>query len=126
IKRYLKGFAKVVDYNVVRKPKFQLVVDYANGSTIQLLPGIFNRLGCELIVLNTSIDDSRSSRPLEEIEKHMQRLATITADLNADLGIRIDPGGERISVVDDRGRILDGMNMLAVMISLLFRYHHGV
>ena len=125
LNRYLEGFAKVVDYNLVRKRKFQLVVDYANGSTLQLLPGIFNRLGCELIVLNTSIDDTRSSRPLEEIEKDMQRLATITADLNADMGIRIDPGGESISVVDDRGRILDGMKMLAVMTSLFLRYHQG-
>ena len=51
----------------------------------------------------------------------MQRLATITATLNDDMGIRIDPGGERISVVDDRGRVLDGMKMLAVMTSLLLR-----
>ncbi len=55
----------------------------------------------------------------------MQRLATITATLNDDLGIRIDPGGERISVVDDRGRVLDGMKMLAVMTSLLLRKHRN-
>src|SRR5260370_12738420 len=35
------------------------------------------------------------------------------------MGIRIDPGGERISVVDDRGRILEGMKMLAVMADLM-------
>ncbi len=120
------GFlAKVVDYAVVQKRKFQLVIDYANGSTMQLLPGIFNRLGCDLIVLNTSMDDARFSRSLDEIEKDMQRLATITADVNADMGIRIDPGGESISVVDDRGRILDGTKMLAVMTSLFLRHHHG-
>ncbi len=125
INRYLEGFSKVVDYDTVRKRKFQLVVDYANGSTTQLLPGIFSRLGCDLIVLNTSLDEARFSRPVDEIEKDMQRLATITADLNADMGIRIDPGGESISVVDDRGRILDGMKMLAVMTSLFLRNNRG-
>jgi mannose-1-phosphate guanylyltransferase/phosphomannomutase len=55
----------------------------------------------------------------------MQRLATITADLNADMGIRIDPGGENISVVDDRGRVLDGMKMLAAMTSLFLRRYPG-
>lgn len=56
----------------------------------------------------------------------MQRLATISSALNTEMGIRIDPSGERISVVDDRGRILDGMKMLAVMTSLfLRRYHNG-
>ena len=41
------------------------------------------------------------------------------------MGIRIDPSGERISVVDDRGRILDGMKMLAVMTNLILRKHRG-
>lgn len=125
VHRYLEGFAKVVNHDVVKKRKFQLVVDYASGSTIQLLPGIFNRLGCELVVLNTSMDDAHFSRTMDEIEKDMHRLATITAGLNADMGIRIDQGGETISVVDDRGRVLDGTRMLAVMTSLVLRQNRG-
>ena len=119
--RYLEGFSKVVDYDVVRRRKFQLVVDYAHGSTAQLLPGIFNRLGCEVIVLNAGVDEASGSRSRDELGKDMQRLATISSALNTDMGIRIDPSGERISVVDDRGRILDGMKMLAVMTSLFLR-----
>jgi mannose-1-phosphate guanylyltransferase / phosphomannomutase len=125
LSRYLRGFSKVVDYSLIKQRKFQIVMDYANGSTTQLLPGIFNNLGCEVIILNTTADDTRSSRSIDEIEKDMQRLATITASLNNDLGVRIDSGGERISVVDDRGRMLDGMKMLAVMTSLLLRQYPG-
>jgi mannose-1-phosphate guanylyltransferase/phosphomannomutase len=121
VNRYLGGLMKVLDTPLVQQHKFQLVIDYANGSTTQLLPSIFNRLGCEVIALNASTDESRFSRPLEEVEKDIQRLATITATLDSDMGIRIDQGGEHISVVDDRGRILDGMKMLAVMTSLLLR-----
>ena len=83
LNRYLEGFAKVVDYDLVRKRKFQLVVDYSHGSTPQLLPAIFNRLGCEVIVLNAGTEDTTSSRSLEELDKDMQRLATITADVNS-------------------------------------------
>ncbi len=119
--RYQEALLKVIDSPAIQRRKFQVVVDYANGSTNQLLPGLFNRLGCEVIVLNTSTEEARFARPLEEIEKDIQRLATITATLNSDVGIRIDPGGERISVVDDRGRVLDGMKMLAVMTSLMLR-----
>ncbi len=125
--RYLAGFSKVVNYEIVRRRKFQLVVDYAHGTTIQLLPGIFSRLGCEVIVLNTSSDETSSSRSLDELGKDMQRLATISSALNTDIGIRIDPSGERISIVDDRGRILDGMKLLAVMTSLFLRqYRNGI
>ncbi|HJT57449.1 MAG TPA: mannose-1-phosphate guanyltransferase [Ktedonobacteraceae bacterium] len=125
INPYLDGVMKVVDTQLVQQRKFQLVVDYANGSTAQILPSLFNRLGCEVIVLNNSMEESRFSRPLEEIDKDLQRLATITATLNNDMGIRIDPGGERLSVADDRGRILDGTKMLAVMTSLFLRKYRG-
>ena len=125
IHRYLNGFAKVVDYDLVRKRKFQLVMDYSHGSTPQLLPTIFDQLGCEVIVLNASTDEMRSSRSLDELDKDMQRLSTITTGVNADMGIRIDQGGESISVVDDRGRVLDGMKMLAVMTSLMLRQHRN-
>jgi mannose-1-phosphate guanylyltransferase/phosphomannomutase len=122
--RYLEGFKKVVDHEVVRKRRYQLVVDYAHGSTTQLLPKIFIDLGCEVVVLNSSTDVA-TARSLDELGKDMQRLATISSALNADIGIRIDPSGERISVVDDRGRILDGMKMLAVMTSLYLRRHRN-
>ena len=121
IGRYTDGLMKVVDTGLIQRRKFQIVMDYANGSSSLILPGILNRLGCEVIVLNASTEEARISRSLEEIDKDMQRLATITATLNNDIGIRVDPGGERISVVDDRGRVLDGMKMLAVMTSLLLR-----
>ncbi|MBX5459293.1 MAG: mannose-1-phosphate guanyltransferase [Thermogemmatispora sp.] len=121
---YLEGFHKVVDEGLIRQRKFQIVMDYAHGSTTQLLPGIFNRLGVDVIILNTSADESLVTRTKDEVERDLQRLATITAALHTDLGIRIDPAGERIAVVDDRGRILDGMKMLAVMTSLMLRRFH--
>jgi mannose-1-phosphate guanylyltransferase/phosphomannomutase len=122
--RYLQGFNKVVDREVIRRRKFQLVVDYTHGSTIQILPGILEGLGCEVIVLNTG-DEAGVSRSLDDQNKDMRRLATISSTLNTDMGIRIDPGGERITLVDDRGRILDGMRMLAVMTSLFLRQYRG-
>lgn len=122
--QYRDGFNRVVKRDMVRQRKFQLVVDYAHGSTIQMLPAIFNDLDCEVVVLNSSMDVSTARSP-DELGKEMQRLATISLALNADIGIRIDPSGERISVVDDRGRILDGTRLLAVMTSLFLRYHRG-
>jgi mannose-1-phosphate guanylyltransferase / phosphomannomutase len=120
---YLEALMKVVDKQLVQQRRFRLVIDYANGSATQLLPNILNRMGCELIVLNANMEEARFSRTPEELDKDIQRLATITASLDNDMGIRIDPGGERIWVVDDRGRILDNMKMLVVMTSLLLRKH---
>ncbi len=125
VDHYLKGYNKTVDHEVVRKRRFQLVVDYAHGSTVELLPKILNNLGCEVIVLNSGTEDATTARTPDELNRDMQRLATISSALNTEMGIRIDPSGERISIVDDRGRILDGMKMLAVMTSLFLRRHHN-
>ncbi len=122
--RYMAGFNEVVNHKVIRQRQFQIVVDYAHGSTGQLLPKIFNTLGCEVVVLNGSTDVA-PARTIDELGKDMQRLATISNALKADLGIRIDPSGERIAIVDDCGRVLDGMKMLAVMTSLFLRSHRN-
>ncbi|GCE20413.1 hypothetical protein KDK_42130 [Dictyobacter kobayashii] len=76
-------------------------------------------------MLNSGVEEASTSRTPDEFNKDMQRLATISSALNTDMGIRIDPSGERISVVDDRGRILDGMKILAVMTSLFLRRHRN-
>lgn len=122
---YTDNVMKVLDVALIKQRKYQLVVDYANGSTSYILQNILNRLGCEVIVLNGNPDSENVSRTLEELEKDLQRLATITATLNNDMGIRIDPGGERIWVVDNKGRILDGVKMLATMASLMLRKHRN-
>jgi mannose-1-phosphate guanylyltransferase/phosphomannomutase len=122
---YVESLLKVIDTQLIKQRKYRLVVDYANGSTSYILQNILNRLGCEVIVLNGNPGTEQVSRTLEEVEKDLQRLATITSTLNNDLGIRIDPGGERIWVVDDQGRILDGMKMLATMTSLMLRKHRN-
>ncbi|GER89337.1 nucleotidyltransferase [Dictyobacter vulcani] len=122
---YLEGFNRVVDYEAVRRRKFQLVVDYAHGSTNEMFSKILSNLGCEVIVLNSDSEEANPSRTPDELSKDMQRLATISSALNTDMGIRIDPSGERISVVDDRGRILDGMKILSVMTSLFLRRHRN-
>jgi mannose-1-phosphate guanylyltransferase/phosphomannomutase len=55
----------------------------------------------------------------------MQVLSSITATLKADLGVRIDPGGEKMYVVDDRGQLLDGGKLLAAMTDLMLRGREG-
>jgi mannose-1-phosphate guanylyltransferase/phosphomannomutase len=118
---YTDAFLQRIDHEVIRRRKFKLVVDYSHGSSVEVLAPIFNTTQIDVIALNATMDPARYSRTFEEFEHDMEMLASITATLKADLGVRIDTGGEKIFVVDDRGRTLDGGQLLASMAELMLR-----
>ncbi len=119
ISRYTEAFLRAIDANVIRSRKFSLVVDYAHGSSVDVMAPIFNSLGCEVIALNSTMDESRFSRTPDELDRDLKRLADITRTLNADMGVRIDTAAERISVVDDAGQYIEPQNLLAILADLV-------
>ena len=123
--RYIDAFLKVLDQDIMRKRRYKIVVDYGQGASVDVLSPVFNVLNADVIALNATRDPARYSRTAEEFDRDMQVLASITATLKADLGVRIDTGGERIYVVDDRGQLLDGGKLLAAMTELTLRGRKG-
>src|SRR5262249_20851142 len=122
---YTEGFLKTIDQTVIRQRKFKLVIDYSHGSSVEVLAPIFNASQVDVIALNATMDPARYSRSREEFEHDLEMLASITATLKADLGVRIDAAGEKIFVVDDRGRQLDSGKLLAAMTELTLRGSRG-
>ncbi len=125
IERYRSEFLKHLDLTLMRKQQFRLVVDYAQGASVDVIADVFNQIGADVIALNATRDPNRYSRTAEEFERDMQVLASITGTLKADLGVRIDAAGERIYVVDERGEQLDGGRLLAAMTELMLRQRNG-
>jgi mannose-1-phosphate guanylyltransferase / phosphomannomutase len=123
--RYIDAFLKVLDQDIMRKRRYKIVVDYGQGASVDVLSPVFNALNADVIALNATRDPARYSRTAEEFDRDMQVLASITATLKADLGVRIDTGGERIYVVDDHGQLLDGGKLLAAMTELTLRGRKG-
>ena len=125
IGRYTDAFLKALDVEKIKQHNYTLVVDYGHGSSVEILAPIFNSLGCEVIALNSTMDEDHYSRTIDEFERDRQRLADITRTLGADLGIRIDTGGEKIFVVDDTGQMLDHNALLSVFAELMLRANPG-
>ncbi|HEV2238579.1 MAG TPA: mannose-1-phosphate guanyltransferase [Ktedonobacterales bacterium] len=122
---YSDGFMKGLDFDLVRKRNFKLVVDYSHGSSVDVLAPVFNAAQVDVIALNATMDPARYSRPLEEYEQDLQVLGRITETLGADLGIRIDTAGEKVFAVDDRGRVLESGRLMAAMTDLVLRGSKG-
>ncbi len=103
----------------------QMVVDYSGGPAAKVLPPILSQLGCDVIEINAALEEESIVSPSEKFRAAMERLSAITATLHANFGVRIDIGGERIYIVDDLGRELDGVTALAVVAALYLSQNPG-
>jgi len=91
----------------------RIVVDCANGATYKVAPRVFADLGADIISIGCSpngrnINDGCGSTAPE----HLQR--TVTA-LGAQLGVAFDGDGDRVVMVDERGELVDGDDLLYII-----------
>jgi mannose-1-phosphate guanylyltransferase/phosphomannomutase len=78
-------------------------------------------LGCTVVALNERTDESKMSVSSEVFQRGIEQLAAITAAVKADLGLRIDVGGERVWFVDRHGNKLSGTVSAAAFAELALR-----
>jgi mannose-1-phosphate guanylyltransferase/phosphomannomutase len=125
VEGYHEHFLAEADTAAIGQRRFNLVVDFAYGTTVAVLPGLLGTMNAEMVSLNAFAAPGRLSRTEQEFEESLDRLGGIVRSIRANLGLWIDPGGEVIHLVDDHGRPLSPelMQLLFVEIALT---HLGV
>lgn len=91
----------------------KIVVDCAHGATYQVGPAVFSELGADVISHactpnGTNINDQVGSTHPEGLQRR------VLAE-KADLGIAFDGDGDRIVMVDHRGELVDGDELICLM-----------
>ncbi|TEU15237.1 MAG: nucleotidyl transferase [Anaerolineales bacterium] len=123
--RYSKAFLEALDVDAIRGGHCYIAVDYANGPAAEILPPLLNELGCRIVALNASLDETKMSIPPQEFQESLQQLAKICGALETAVGVRLDVGGERVFVVDDQGRIVQGPLLCAAMAAMALKACDG-
>ena len=119
VEAYRDSILKAIDIEKIRQRHFKVVVDYAFGSTALMMPHLLEKLNCDVIGLNAFTSESRTTISPEQLGAATQQLSRIVDTFKADFGIMIDSGGEKVTVVDDRGRLISPNDALH-----LFTYLH--
>ncbi len=91
----------------------RVVLECANGATSFVAPEVFRRLGAQVEVLNGSPDGLNINESYEYIEP--RTLAARVVATGAHLGVAFDGDGDRVVLVDERGGIVDGDTILAIL-----------
>ncbi|MGH7464836.1 MAG: nucleotidyltransferase, partial [Longimicrobiales bacterium] len=99
-------FLAEIGLDAIAERRFNLVIDFAYGTTVAVLPGLLGALRAEVVSLNAYAAPGRLSRTEQEFHESLERLGGIVRSIRADLGLWIDPGGEVIHLIDNTGRDL--------------------
>ncbi len=120
-RRYARKFLQSLNVDAIHAARFTIVVDYASAPTALILPKLLDELGCTVVALNERLDETKMSMPGEAFQQGLDQLAAITTTVGAQLGARLDVGGERIFVVDARGRKIANTTFAAAFLDLALR-----
>ncbi|GAC1542403.1 MAG: mannose-1-phosphate guanyltransferase [Candidatus Velthaea sp.] len=121
IESYTTDFLSTLNPRAIADAGFRVVVDYAFGNTAMIVPSILGSLRVDLVALNAYYDEAKARTFRLDREKYLAQLRTVTQTLNATLGVLFDHDGETFALVDDRGRIVEGDKLLALLTLLVVR-----
>jgi phosphoglucosamine mutase len=110
--RYIH-FAKSTFPEHLRLDGLKVVVDCANGAAYHVAPEALWELGAEVIPLGVSpnglnINDGCGST-------HPQLLQQTVVESGADIGLALDGDADRLIVVDEKGQMVDGDQLMALI-----------
>jgi phosphoglucosamine mutase len=110
--RYIH-FAKSTFPDHLRLDGLKLVVDCANGAAYNVAPSALWELGADVEVIGVSpdgfnINDGVGSTKPETLQRTV-------VDTGAHIGIALDGDADRLIVVDEAGRIVDGDQLMALV-----------
>lgn len=95
----------VLDVARIRKRRFSVVLDGVRGAAGPLVRELLEALGCRVRGLNLE-PDGRFPRPPEPLPENLGALADSVREAKADLGMALDPDGDRLALVDEGGRAI--------------------
>jgi len=110
--RYIE-FCKSTVPSEVSFSSLRIVIDCANGACYKVTPSIFRELGAEVIEMATNPDGFNINNKCGST--HPEALAKEVIKQRADYGLAMDGDGDRVVLVDSRGNLLDGDDILYIL-----------
>ncbi len=91
----------------------KIVVDCANGATYHVAPDVFREVGANVITIGVEPDGLNINENCGATKP--QKLVTAVLENHADLGIALDGDGDRLIMVDHKGEIVDGDELIYII-----------
>ena len=115
LEEYVFFFRKIFEDKLldVLDDNFKVLVDTANGATSAVAPKVFKALGIKYDVINNTPDGININQNCGST--HIENLAKKVVEEGCSLGVAYDGDGDRCLCVDEKGNIMDGDIILAIV-----------
>jgi phosphoglucosamine mutase len=110
--RYIE-FAKLTLPRAIDLSGLRVVIDCANGAAYKVAPGALWELGADVISIGVEPDGMNINKDCGSTE--MGAICHKVREMRADIGIALDGDADRVMIVDERGHVVDGDQLLAVI-----------
>ncbi|OAG27903.1 phosphoglucosamine mutase [Thermodesulfatator autotrophicus] len=90
----------------------KIVLDCANGAAYKVAPSVFEELGAEVIKVGVSPNGLNINDGCGAL--YPENISRLVRDNHAHIGLALDGDADRLIVVDEKGRVVDGDQILAL------------
>lgn len=122
---YEKAFLKKLDLGAISGSGMRVVVDYSFGTTLKVLPALLGRTRAEIVSLNSHMDEEKVIRTTIQFDRAVRQISEYVQGLGANIGTIMSTSGETLTLLDEKGRWIDGGKMLQVLALLAFSTNPG-
>ena len=91
----------------------RIVIDCANGAAYRVAPDALWELGADVVSIGVEPDGFNINRDCGSTST--EALSRKVREMRADIGIALDGDADRVVIVDERGHLIDGDQLLAVI-----------
>jgi phosphoglucosamine mutase len=110
--RYIE-FAKRTLPRDITLNGLRVAIDCANGAAYKVAPAVLWELGAEVVSLG--VEPNGTNINLNCGSMHPEALVRKVHEVRADIGIALDGDADRVIIVDEKGNVVDGDQLMALI-----------
>lgn len=122
IESYLSGYMEKLNVDAITQKNYKILVDYSYGLASAIFPNILGRLQCQVLAMNSYVDAARAAVNTYD-PANQDEVSSVMRSLSYQVGFKIDPGAERIALVDERGYWFSSMRLVTIVSKLFLETH---
>ena len=116
---YAHDLLESLDVHAIRERGFRIVIGYSFSPASLVMPLVLGQLGVEAVETQGHLRERATVTGTATVTESVGHVKRLVSAVGADLGVALDPSGERLYLVDERAREVPVEQELLLFLSLL-------